>query len=80
MKMIDDMERKLQQSGKMDQVRNIAQSSDAQRLGEKLDAQKIEQAVSSGDSNALRNVLLEVLGTGEGKRLAQQLGNIMEGK
>ena len=80
MKMIDDMERKLQQSGKMDQVRNIAQSSDAQRLGEKLDAQKIEQAVSSGDSNALRNVLLDVLGTGEGKRLAQQLGNIMEGK
>lgn len=80
MKMIDDMERKLQQSGKMDQVRNIAQSSDAQRLGERLDAQKIEQAVSSGDSNALRNVLLEVLGTGEGKRLAQQLGNIMEGK
>lgn len=80
MKMIDDMERKLQQSGKMDQVRNIAQSSDAQRLGEKLDAQKIEQAVSSGDSNALRNVLLEVLGTGEGKRLAQQLGNIMGGK
>ena len=66
------------ESGKADKIKAIADSADGQRLASRLDAQKVEQAAKSGDSEALRGILLEVLGTGEGKRLAEQLKRAME--
>ncbi|MCI9468924.1 MAG: hypothetical protein HFG45_06450 [Oscillospiraceae bacterium] len=78
MKNFESVEKQLVESGKADKIKAIADSADGQRLASRLDAQKVEQAAKSGDSEALRGILLEVLGTGEGKRLAEQLKRAME--
>lgn len=77
MKNFEDMERRLVQSGKAEQVKAIADSKDGQRLLQKLDANKVEQAVQSGDSETLRKILMDVLRTGEGQRIAKQLEQTM---
>ena len=77
MKNLEDMERKLMESGKADKVRAIADSKDGQSLMQKLDSKKVERAVQSGDSEALRSILMDVLRTGEGQRLAKQLEQTM---
>jgi len=77
MKNLEDMERRLVQSGKADKVKAIADSKDGQRLLEKLDTDKVERAVQSGDSEALRRILMDVLRTGEGQRIAKQLEQTM---
>ena len=74
----EDMERRLERSGKGDAVRAIAASKDGQKLMEKLDTGKIERAVQTGDSDALRQILSEVLRTGEGRRIAKQLNDTMQ--
>lgn len=78
MKNIEDMERRLVQSGKADKVRAIADSKDGQNLLKKLDAGKIERAVQSGDSEALSRILMDALRTGEGQRIAKQLEQTMK--
>ena len=78
MKNFQSMEKQLVESGKADKIKAIADSADGQRLAGKLDAKKVEQAATSGDAEALRGILLEVLGTGEGKRLAEQLQKAMK--
>ena len=77
MKNLEDMERRLVQSGKADKVKSIADSKDGQMLLKKLDANKVERAVQSGDSEALRSILMDVLRTGEGQRIAKQLVQTM---
>ena len=77
MKNLEDMERRLVQSGKADKVKSIADSKDGQMLLKKLDANKVERAVQSGDSEALRSILMDVLRTGEGQRIAKQLEQTM---
>ncbi len=77
MKNLEDMERRLAASGKTDAVRAIAESRDGQMLLQKLDTNRVERAVQSGDSEALRQILAEVLKTGEGRRIAKQLNDTM---
>ena len=72
-----DMERKLAESGKTDAVRAIAESKDGQQLLQKLDTNRVERAVQSGDSEALRQILMDVLKTGEGRRIAKQRNDTM---
>ncbi|MBQ5672368.1 MAG: hypothetical protein IIV43_08445 [Oscillospiraceae bacterium] len=78
MKNLEDMERRLVESGKADKVRAIADSKDGQNLLKKLDAGKVERAVQSGDSEALRSILMDALRTGEGQRIAKQLEQTMK--
>ena len=79
MKNISDMERKLAQSGKTDAVRAIAASKDGQQLLKKLDTDRVERAMQSGDGEALRSILMDVLKTSEGRRIAKQLSDTMNG-
>ena len=78
MRNFEQMEQELVRSGKADRIKEIANSADGQRLAEILDAQRVENAAKSGDTEALRGILLEVLGTGEGKRLAEKLQQAMQ--
>ncbi len=77
MKNFEEMERKLAASGKTDAVRAIAESKDGQQLLKKLDTNRVERAVQSGDGEALRQILMDVLKTGEGRRIAKQLSDTM---
>ena len=79
MKYFEEMERKLAQSGKTDAVRAIAESKDGQQLLKKLDTNRVERAMQSGDGEALRSILMDVLKTGEGRRIAKQLSDTMNG-
>ena len=80
MKNFNEMEQELLRSGKADKVKAIADSPAGQKLMQKLDAGKIERAVQSGDSDALRSVLMDVLRTGEGQRQAKQQEQTMREK
>ena len=77
MKNFEEMERKLAQSGKTDAVRAIAESKDGQQLLKKLDTNRVERAMQSGDGEALRSILMDVLKTSEGRRIAKQLNDTM---
>lgn len=79
MKNFEEMERKLAQSGKTDAVRAIAASKDGRQLLKKLDTNRVERAMQSGDGEALRSILMDVLKTSEGRRIAKQLSDTMNG-
>ncbi len=76
-----DLERinaEIEKSGKKDKLKSLASSSDALAIGRRLDRSAVEKAAKSGDTEALRGILSEVLSTDEGKRLAQMLKKTME--
>lgn len=77
MKNFDEMQRAVLESGKGDRVQALAESRDGQALLKKLDADRVERVLQSGDSGAVRGLLMEVLRTGEGQRIAKQLEQIM---
>ena len=79
MKNFEEMERKRAQSGKTDAVRAIAASKAGQQLLKKLDTNRVERAMQSGDGEALRSILMDVLKTSEGRRIAKQLSDTMNG-
>lgn len=70
--------KELQKSGKADKIKNLAGSEEAKRLSSMLDAKSVEKAALSGDADALKGMLKQVLSTDEGKRLAQMLGEAMK--
>jgi len=80
MKNFEEIGRELERSGKADRIKQLAESSDGQKISRMIDAKAVENAAKSGDSQALRNMLSTVLSTDEGKRLAQQLSDMMQGK
>lgn len=75
---LENLGRQLQSSGKADKIKQIAQSDEGQRLSQMVDAKAIEAAAKSGDNQALRNLLGQILSTEEGRRLAENVKRIME--
>ena len=75
---LEELGRRLQQGGKADKIKQIAQSLDGERLGQLVDAKAVEAAAKSGDDKALRNMLSQILSTEEGQKLAQNIKKIME--
>ena len=51
---LEDLGRRLQQSGKADKIKEIAQSDAGARLSSMLDARAVEAAAKSGDNQALK--------------------------
>lgn len=70
--------RELQKSGKADKLKAAAESDDAKRISAMLDPKAVERAARSGDTEALRGILTQILSTDEGKRLAAKLGEAMK--
>ena len=54
-------------------LRAAAESPDAQSLLRRLDAAALQSAAQCGDTEQLKRLLAQALGTPEGQRLAQQL-------
>ncbi|MBS1402138.1 MAG: hypothetical protein HPZ79_04030 [Oscillospiraceae bacterium] len=74
----EEMEKKLEQTGKMNRLKAIAESNDGKALADALDTKKVEQAARSGDTAALKAILSQVLNTDEGKRLAEKVKDAMQ--
>ena len=70
MKDLDALKQELARDGRLKRLQAIADSTDGQRFADALDAQKIEQAARTGDTELLRQILTQVLSTDAGQRLA----------
>jgi len=70
--------KELERRGKTEAVKKLADSPEGQKLAGMLDAHEIEQAARSGDGDALRRMLSQVLGTPEGQKLAENVRRMME--
>ena len=59
-----------------DAIRSLAASKEAQRLGQTISAQAAEQAVRSGDTAKMAELLRQAVSTPEGKALAEKLSSL----
>lgn len=75
---LEKLGRSLQESGKAEGIKALAESAEGQALGRRLDAKAIQDAARRGDSDALRAMLRQVLETDEGRRLADNVRRLME--
>lgn len=75
---LEKLGRRLEESGKSDKLRSLADSADGKAVSRMVDAEKIGAAAKSGDMAALQNILRGVLSTDEGKRLAENIRKAMQ--
>mgnify|MGYP004475555195 FL=1 len=78
MKDLENLGRRLEQSGKSDKLRQLADSADGKAVSRMVDAEEIGKAAKSGNMAALQDILRGVLSTEEGKRLAENLKKAMQ--
>lgn len=78
MKDLENLGRRLEQSGKSDKLRQLADSADGKAVSRMVDAEEIGKAAKSGNMAALQDILRGVLYTEEGKRLAENLKKAMQ--
>lgn len=74
----ENIGRELERRGKTADIKSIAESEDGLRVSQMIDAKAIEDAARNGDGDTLRNILGSVLGTEEGKRLAESIRRLMQ--
>ena len=74
----ENIGRELERRGKADSIKKLAESADGQRLSRMIDPKAVENAAKSGDSEALKNILGNVLRTAEGQRLAESVRRMMQ--
>lgn len=78
MRDLESVGKELDRLGKTKKLKDIAESADGQKIGRMVDPKALEKAAVSGDAQALRGILSQVLGTDEGRRLAESLKKAME--
>ena len=78
MKDLDALKQELARDGRLKRLQAIADSTDGQRFADALDAQKIEQAARTGDTELLRQILTQVLSTDAGQCLAGKVKDAMQ--
>lgn len=72
--------KQLMSDPRAEQLKRLADSADGKKITAMLDQNEVERAAKNGDTAALQKILTQVLSTGEGKRLAEQLSKTMGGK
>ena len=70
--------RELQRQGKTEKLKSLAESEEGRAIGRMVDAEAVQKAAKSGDAEALKSILSQVLSTSEGRRLAESLKKAME--
>lgn len=78
MQNFEDLGKELSRRGKTEQLKALAETDDVQRLSRMLDSATVEKAAKSGDGQALKDILSQVLSTAEGQRLAQSVQQMMQ--
>jgi len=70
----------LERMGKTEEIKRLAQSEAVQKIGLMVDTDAVEKAARSGDNEALKRMLAQVLSTDEGKKLAESVSRLIQGK
>jgi phosphoribosylanthranilate isomerase len=78
MQNFEQLGKELERRGKADDIKRLAESEDGLKLAGMLNAQQIQQAAKTGDTEALKSLLSSVLQTQEGKRLAENVRKMMQ--
>lgn len=78
MQNFEKLGQELERMGKTEDIKKLAQSPEGQKISRMLDAGAVEKAARSGDSEAIKSLLGQVLGTDEGKRLAESVRKLMQ--
>ena len=78
MQNFEDLGRELSRRGKTEQLKALAGTDDVQRLSKMVDSAAVEKAAKTGDGDALKAILSQVLSTAEGQRLAQSVQQMMQ--
>lgn len=79
MQNFEQMGRELERRGKTEDIKRLAESEEGLKLAGMIDSRKLESAARSGDTEALRSMLGQLLSTQEGKKLADNVRKMMEG-
>ena len=74
----DKLARELDRNGKGEKLRRLGASDAGKKLESMIDGAALRKAFESGDAAALRRMLGELLSTPEGRRLAADVGKIMD--
>lgn len=74
----ENVGRELQNRGKTESIKALAESEDGMKISRMVDAGAVEAAARSGDSEALKSMLSKVLSTDEGRRLAENVRKMMQ--
>ena len=74
---LDELQRQLERQGKTGALAALTESEDGKRLEKSLDSALLTRA-QQGDGAARRQLLTQVLASGEGQRLAAQVQKLME--
>ena len=72
------LEKELERRGKAEALKQLADSPEGRQLSRMLDARALSRAAGAGDKEALRKLLGAALSSREGRRLAQQLQELMK--
>ena len=78
MQNFEDLGRELSRRGKTEQLKALAETDDVQRLSKMVDSAAVEKAAKTGDGDALKAIISQVLSTAEGQRLAQSVQQMMQ--
>jgi len=74
----EQLSRELERQGKAEKLKAIADSAEGQRIGRLIDPALVTDAARNGDAAALKDILSRVLGTEEGRALAENVRKLME--
>ncbi len=75
---LEALERELERQGKTDALQRLLGSEAGRRLEKQIDARAAEAAVNSSDPAALAALLKSVLGSADGRALAQSVEALMK--
>lgn len=74
---LESLSRQLQQDGRAEKIKALADSADGQRLSRMADRKALSQAVAQGDTEAVKAMIGRLLATEEGRRLGAQLQKML---
>lgn len=80
MQNFEKLGQELERMGKSEEIKQLARSEAALKLSRMVDAGAVEKAARTGDNEALKNILAQVLNTEEGKKLADTVGKMLRDK
>lgn len=69
----EKMRQELIKNGKADQLKNVVNSAEGQKIGKMVDGNALKKAIAKGDKDTVNRVLAQVLSTDEGKALAKKI-------
>lgn len=80
MQNFEKLGQELERMGKSEEIKQLARSEAALKLSHMVDAGAVEKAARTGDNEALKSILAQVLNTEEGKKLADTVGKMLRDK